>query len=274
MENTINYLNILLPFLYGGTTAAYIYDFYKEKKSLNNAKRIALFITLLFHLVYLFARMIEFDHPPITNKFEIFSILAFSIAFSYFVLELLTDIRGTGSFIIFFSLVFQVVSSISIENNYIVPEILRNRLLGLHVISALLGYSGITISAVYGLLFLLLYKNLRSNRFGIIFNRLPSLEILEKLSFHSVVIGFVLLSAAIAIGIIWLPSAFPNFSYTDPKLITTAFVWFVYFVGIVSKFASKWYGKKIIVFSLIGFTLTMLSLILTSSFPNTFHAFY
>jgi ABC-type uncharacterized transport system permease subunit len=100
------------------------------------------------------------------------------------------------------------------------------------------------------------------------------LEILEKLSFHSVVIGFILLSIAIAIGIIWLPSAFPNFSYTDPKLITTAFVWLVYFVGIVSKFASKWYGKKIIVFSLIGFTLTMLSLILTSSFPNTFHAFY
>lgn len=274
MLDTISLLNILLPFLYAVTTTVYVYDFFKERKSVNNAKRIILFITLLFHLVYLFSRTIEYDHPPITNKFEIFSILAFSIAFSYFVLELLTDIRGTGSFIIFFSLVFQIISSISIEDNYIVPDVLRNRLLGLHVISALLGYSGITISAVYGLLFLVLYKNLRSSRFGIIFNRLPSLEILEKLSFYSVVIGFVLLSAAIIIGIIWLPSAFPNFSYTDPKLVSTGFVWIVYLSVIISKYALNWYGKKVIIFSIFGFLLTILSLVLTSILPNTFHAFY
>ncbi|MCL4550393.1 MAG: cytochrome c biogenesis protein, partial [Bacteroidetes bacterium] len=89
--------------------------------------------------------------------------------------------------------------------NYKVPEVLRNRLLGLHVISALLGYSGIIISAVYGVLFWLLYRNLKENKFGLIFNRLPSLEILEKLSFYAAVIGFILLTLAIVIGIICLP---------------------------------------------------------------------
>lgn len=271
---TLDIINLLLPFAYFFTFAVYAYDFFKEKKSLSNSKRIFLFVTLILHISYLLIRTVEFDHPPITNKFEIFSILAFAISFSYFILELLTDVRGTGVFILLFALIFQVISSLFIENNYVVPEVLRNRLLGLHVVSALLGYSGITISAVYGLLFLVLYKNLKSSKFGLIFNRLPSLEILEKLSFNSLLIGFVLLTIAIVIGIIWLPTAFPNFSYGDPKLIGTGIVWIIYGAGILSKFLANWYGKKVILFSLAGFLFAVISLILTTTLATTFHSFY
>lgn len=274
MISALELLNTILPFAYLFTFAVYAIDFINEKRVLANSKRIFLFITLILHLFYLIIRTIEFDHTPITNKFEIFSILAFSIGFSYFILELLTDVRGTGAFILFFALMFQIFSSLFIEHNYIVPDVLRNRLLGLHVISALLGYSGITISAVYGLLFLLLYKNLRASKFGLVFNRLPSLEILEKLSFFSLVIGFVLISVAIVIGIIWLPSAFPDFSYSDPKLIGTALVWIIYGAGIASKIALGWYGRKVIYFSLAGFLFAVISLILTSTLANTFHSFY
>ncbi len=274
MISTINGLNTLIPFFYLSVFIVYTYDFFTDKKLLKNYKRIFLFITLFAHAFYLMLRTIEFDHPPITTKFEIFSLLAFSISFSYFILELLTDIRGTGSFIILFAMIFQVISSLSIEHNYVVPEVLRNRMLGLHVISAILGYSGFTISAVYGLLFLLLYKNLRKNKFGLIFSRMPSLETLEKLSYYSVLIGFILLTIAIVIGAIWLPEAFPHFSYFDPKLIATAFVWLAYGTGIISKILAKWYGKKVIIFSLCGFILTIISLIVTSTYSNTFHSFY
>lgn len=274
MISTLHFLNIILPLLYLVTLGAYLYHFFRDEKFLVNSKRIFLFFTLIIHCFYLMLRTIEFDHTPITNKFEIFTLLACTIAFSYFILELLTDIRGTGAFIILFSLIFQIVSSLFIEHAYNVPEILRNRLLGTHVISAIFGYSGITISAVYGILFLLLYKNLKANKFGLIFNRLPNLEILEKLSFYSLLIGFVLLTFATVIGIVWLPSAFPDFSYSDPKLIGTAFVWIVYGTGIVSKLLGNWYGKKIIIFSLCGFVLAMVSLILTSTLANTFHSFY
>ena len=274
MQDSISILNTILPLLYFTAFAVYVYDFFNEKKSVSNSKRIVLFITLIFHVYYLISRTVEFDHPPITSKFEIFSIIAASIAFSYFILELLTDIRGTGAFIIFFSLVFQTISSLFIQHNYVVPEVLRNRLLGIHVINALLGYSGITVSAVYGLLFMLLYKNLKANKFGLVFNRLPSLEILEKLSFYSAVIGFVLLSIAMIIGIIWLPKAFPDFSYFDPKLIGTIFVWIIYGIGIASKLFGNLYGKKVILFSLIGFVVAISSLIVTNTLAKTFHSFY
>lgn len=260
--------------MYLGTFTVYFYDFMWEKKILNNAKRVVIFLTLLLHLFYLLARTIEYDHTPITSKFEIFSIIAFSICFSYFLLELLTDIRGTGAFLLFISLIFQSISSLFIQHNYIVPEVLRNRLLGLHVINALLGYSGITISAVYGLLYMLLYKNIKTNKFGLIFDRLPSLEILERLNYFAAVIGFILLTIAIIIGMVWLPAAFPNFSYLDPKLVGTLLVWLVYGYGICRKIFSNWYGKQTIIFFLIGFIFAIASLVITNTLAKTFHSFY
>ncbi|MGD8305700.1 MAG: cytochrome c biogenesis protein CcsA [Ignavibacteria bacterium] len=267
-------MNIFLPILYLGTFAIYFYDFMKEEKKFTNVKRLFIFITLLAHICYLLLRTIEFDHPPITNVFEILTVLSFAITFSYFLLELITDIRGTGPFIIIISFVFQLISTFFIADQIDVKEVLKSNLLGAHVVSALLGYSGFTISAVYGLLYLSLYKNLKLSRFGLIFNRLPSLDVLEKLSFNSAVIGFILLTMSIIIGIIWLPSAFPEFSFLDPKLIATSIVWLVYGVGIFTKLFNKWKGKKIILLSITGFVIAILSTIFTNLFAETFHSFY
>jgi len=274
MINTIHSLNILLPVLYLLTFGIYLYDFIKDESKVHNAKRVFLFIALFLHVFYLLLRTVEFNHPPITNKFEIFTVLAFCLSFSYFLLELLSDIRGTGSFIILFSVIFQVISSIYIQDLIEVKEVLRNRLLGIHVISALGGYSGFTIAAVHGVLFFLLYKDIKFNKYGLIFKRLPSLEILEKLNFYSVLIGFILLTISMMIGFIWLPIAFPDSSYVDPKLISVGIVWLVFGIGIFAKLFAKLYGKKVIIFSLVGFIIAIVSLLVSSVFAKSFHSFY
>ena len=274
MISFIDSFNILLPNLYILTFEVYFYDFVKGKKRFTRSKRILLFFTLLLHFLYLLVRTIHFDHPPITNVFEIFTVLAFSISFSYLILELATDIRGTGPFIIIISMIFQIISSFFIQDLTDVKDVLRSNLLGLHVFSALIGYSGITVSAVYGLLYLILYKKIKLNKFGLIFNRLPSLEVLETLSFYSAVIGFILLTIASTIGVIWLPKAFPNFSYTDPKLIGTSIVWLLYGLGILSKVFGKWRGKKVVLLSIAGFVIAILSTMLTNFLAQSFHSFY
>lgn len=272
--STIIILNIILPFSYAVSVIFYLADFYFQKKWLYDSKRLLVLITILIHSFYIVLRTIIYDHPQITNKFEIFSLLALSICFIYFVLELITDIRATGWLILAFAFLFQFISSILIEEMYIVPDVLRDRMLGLHVFNAILGYSGFTISAVYGILYLSLYKNLKTKKFGLLFDRLPSLDTLEKLSLYSAIIGFVLLTISIAMGLIWLPEAFPNFSYSDPKLIGTILVWIVYGYGFIKRFVSNWLGKKIIRFSLIGFVIAIASLIITNTLAKTFHSFY
>ncbi len=273
MLDIIHLFNWLLPLFYAVSFGLYLAAFIRAKGQLTNVKRVSLFITLLIHGIYLLLRTIEFQHAPITTKFEVFTVLAFAISFSYFILELITDVRGTGAFIIFFSLIFQILSSLFIEDLLVVNEILRNRFLGLHVISALLGYSGFTISAVYGILFFMLYKNLKNQKYGFLFERLPSLEVLEKMSFYAVLIGFTMLTIAIVIGVIWLPDAFPDFSYLDPKIVTTGIVWLVYTGGILTKKILRLYGKKVILFSIFGFVFALLSFVITGIVQSTFHSF-
>lgn len=274
MNALIDSLNIVLPIFYCITFGFYSYDFMKGGKTFSNSKRLFLFITLLIHIFYLTFRTIEFGHPPITNVFEIFTVLAFSVAFSYFILELVTDIRGTGPFIIIISIIFQLISSFFIEDLVEVKEVLKSNLLGSHVLTALLGYAGITISAVYGFLYLILYKEIKLNKFGLVFNRLPNLEVLEILSFYSAVIGFILLTVAITIGVIWLPKAFPDFSFTDPKLIGSFLVWLLYGIGILAKIFLKWRGKKVVILSIVGFILAILSTMMTNFLAQSFHSFY
>ncbi|HED07926.1 MAG TPA: cytochrome C biogenesis protein [Ignavibacteria bacterium] len=274
MKPFIDTLNVLLPILYIITFIIYSYDFGRGNNKYANSKRLFLFITLLVHLSYLLLRTMKFEHPPITNVFEIFTVIAFAIAFSYFILELLTDIRGTGPFIIIFSVLFQTISSIFITDEFFVKEVLKNNLLGFHVFTALIGYSAITISAVYGFLYLMLYKEIKTNRFGLIYERMPNLEVLEQLSFYSAVIGFAMLTIAIIIGLIWLPQAFPKFSFIDPKIIGTALVWILYGVGILSKVLGKWQGKKLVAILIGGFLIAILSTMVTNFISQSFHSFY
>jgi len=274
MISAIHTINILLPIFYLLTLAVYFYDFIKGEKKLINVKRVFLFITLFLHLIYIVLRTVVFDHPPITNVFEIFTILAITISFSYFLVELVSDIRGTGPFIIVLSFIFQLISSLFIQDLVEVKDVLRSNLLGSHVISSLLGYSGFTISAVYGFLYLILYKDIKLNKFGLIFNRLPNLEVLERLSLYSALIGFIALTIGIVIGIIWLPMAYPKFSFLDPKLIGTGLVWLLYGIGITSKVLGNWRGKRLVLLSISGFVVAIISTILSNFLAQSFHSFY
>lgn len=83
-----------------------------------------------------------------------------------------------------------------------------------------------------------------------------------------------MLTIAITIGVIWLPSAFPDFSYSDPKLLSSFLVWLLYAIGISSKIFAKWQGKKVIIFSIVGFAAAIFSTMMTNFLSQSFHSFY
>ncbi len=273
MLQVIQIMSYWLLLSYLITFGGYMYDFFADEKLSYNIPRLFLFMTLLLHTIYLVERTIFLGHLPIVTQFEVFSLLAFAIAFIYFLLELLSDIKGTGLFILVFSLFFQITSTLFVEDKYLKDIILQNYPLGSHVITAIIGFSAISISSAYALMYLLLYKNIKTNKFSTIFKRLPNLEILEQLNFYSIVIGFLFLTIAIVIGFTWLPSAFPSFNYLDPKIISTMIVWIIYGVGIILKSRKNIIGKRFAKFSLYGFIFSILSLLLTGTILNSFHNF-
>lgn len=270
----VDILVIVVPLLYAGLVALYGLAFFGHGVVTDRLRIRVLLVTIGIHLVYIALRTVAFDHPPVTTVFEIMTVLAASLAIGYAYIELRTSTSTTGFFILLLALLFQSVSSFFIRDLTEIPAILRSRLLGFHVSAALLGYTAISLSAVYGMLYLMLYHEIRSTRFGLIYKRLPNLETLERMSHKAEVFGFVMLSVAIVVGLVWLPRAYENFSYWDPKLVGTLVIWALYAVGLTAKRRLGWQGRKTMIISLVGFGFVFLSMTVINLYMSGFHSFH
>lgn len=270
----LNILNIALPAIYFATVWAYARSFFSDLVWAKRIKSKLLLAAIILHLLYLIVRTVAFSHPPVTSLYEILSVLAFSVALAYAVIERRSGTKDTGYFILNISFFFQLGSSLFIRDLPEVPQILRSGWFGLHVTSALVGYAAITISAVYGFLYLMLYHEIKASRFGVIYKKLPNLETLERMNFIAIALAFIFLSAAILAGFVWLPQAFANFSYGDPKLLGTIAIWAIYGVGIVARRRGNLRGRSLMILSLCAFGIALFSMTLINLLFSGFHRFY
>ncbi len=273
MSIAILSFEIVLPFLYALTIWLYGKAFYSGVKFAEKAKTPLLTLTLVAQAMYFLVRTIILGHFPITSIFEILSLIAFTITLVYFYIEMKIRNSTTGYFILMLPFFFQLTSSIFIKETPAVPEILRSNLLGFHVTSALLGYAALAISAVYGFLYLMLYHNIKSSHFGVIYNRLPNLEVFERMSYTATWFGFTLLSVAIILGLILLMIMFDSSFITDPKLFGTVATWLLYAIGLYAKKIAGWQGRKIMVLSITGFVIALFSMTVINMVFSNFHNF-
>ena len=274
MNPLADMLRVVMPLLYAALVLIYGLTFFKGNSVLERMRFPLLLATAVFHLIYLTSRGMTLDHPPITTVWEIMSLLAVSITIAYMYIEWRTHTSNTGAFILLLAFAFQTASSLFIRDNVVIPDYLHSFVLGYHVSAALLGYTGISLSAVYGFLYLMLYHEIKSTRFGLIYSRLPSLEMLETMSNRSEVFGFAMLSVAIAIGLLWLPRVFGSFSYWDPKLVGTIFIWLLYAIALGAKRGLGWQGRKTMVISLVAFGFVFLSMTVINLYLSGFHSFH
>jgi HemX protein len=267
-------LNFILPICYFLLVWTYGKAFFSDQSWAKRAKTPLLISTLTFHVLYLTVRTITFQHPPVTTVFEIFSMLAFSVTATYWIIELRSHRKETGYFILNIAFFFQLTSTIFIKDTPIVPEILRSSLFGAHVSCALLGYAASTIAGAYSLMYLMLYHEMKASRFGVIYKKLPTLESLERMALTAIKLVVALLGIAMCFGIIWLHHIYQNAQYADPKLIGTLIIWIMYGSIVIAKSYFQIQGRKIMILSIAGFFISIFSMTIINIFFSGFHKFY
>ena len=267
-------LNNILPVVYFALVWTYGKAFFADKLWAKQAKTPLLLCTIVLHSFSLAVRVIEFRHPPVTSVFEILSVLACSISIIYLAIEYHSRQKETGYFILNIAFFFQLASSLFIRSTSEVPEILRSPLFGVHVTSALLGYAASTIAGAFSLMYLMLYHEMKATQFGVIYKKLPTLETLERMTFTTVILAFVLLSIAILFGFIWLNRVIPEPDYFDPKLVGTMVMWAMYGFLVVAKARYGWKGRKVMILSIAGFLISLFSMTFINIFFSKFHKFY
>jgi len=269
----LRFLATLLPILYGMASLGYVLIFLRDS---DNSRRLAprvLAVTVGIHVLYL-ALLTAFVHRiPIATSFEMLTFLALCIAVVYSFLEHRSHTPHTG--VLFIPLIFLIQT---FSSAFIAPEIdvhrpfLEKPLFGLHITGVLLGYSSFAVSAIYGALYVLLYRELRAQRFGLAFQRLPSLDILADMNFRAAGFGLSFLTLAIGAGALMSFDIYPDF-WQDPKPWLSALTWLLYALVILARYGAGWRGPRIAWFTIIGFLLAVFSMLAVNRLFTTFHDF-
>ena len=273
MIYAIEILNGLLPILYGALLYLYGRYFFRTPKWALPYMKFLLLFTLGVHFIELLLRGMMFDRLPVASLFETLTVLAFCITLIYYYIESRLKIKTTGFFILILVFLLQGISSIFIDIGWEFPEILRNRMFIFHTSAAMLGYSALIVSTLYAIMYLMLFYKIKNAQFDIIYGRMPSLEELNEMNFRAAGIGFLFLTLAIALGIIWRKAIEPGAFHFDIKVIAAYSIWIIYGLVIYGKKIGHWAGKRLAYLSLSGFFVILFSMIIVTLFLNTFHRF-
>ena len=272
MNYLLPVLRCAVPSLYLLTLVLYGLRFLGRGERYARLARPAFCVVLGLHALFLATFVAVHRRIPLAAAPEILTVIAFTTALAYFYVETRTGDLSTGFFLLGFSTLLQFAASGRIALDLEVPPLLRDPMFGLHTGMAILGYSAFAVSAIYGFLFLLLYHDLKSTRFGLIYRRLPPLDILGGMNIRAAVFGLASLTVAIGSGVIWAEKLHPGF-VRDPMFLLTLLVWLIYAVCVFAYYRLGWRGKRAIYLSISGFVLMGLALIGVSGFLNSFHHF-
>jgi ABC-type uncharacterized transport system permease subunit len=273
LDSLLQTLNILLPTLYSLAWADYALLFFRDDAFAKRTAPPLLYLTGTLHGTALVMLAIHLGIFPLATVFEAFSVVAFSVLVVYLLIEWHIGVRTTGFFILGVVFAFQLVSSSFITRPTEVNPLLTEPTFILHASTAVLGYAAMAISAIYGLLYLMLFYDIRKHRFGLIYKQLPSLEIMANFTYRAASLGFVFLSVAIVLGLTLMVKVYGAHWQWDPKLTTTFVAWLIYGSCTVGRRLWGWSPRRVAFASLAGFAVVLFSFVVVNLLFTSFHGF-
>ena len=132
-----------------------------------------------------------------------------------------------------------------------------------HIALSLLAYALFTVAALHAGMMALFEKRLHQHTMNRALSNLPPLLTLERLLFNIIGIGFVMLTLALASGILFSEQVFGKpFSFThftQHKTVFALLSWFTYAGLLIGRKRYGWRGRTAITWSLTGFVMLILA---------------
>jgi cytochrome c-type biogenesis protein CcsB len=253
-----------------------------EPVSPQRALRAAMALTslgVLLHLGADLARGIAAGRVPWANMWE-FSMTGTLIIVGVFLLvNLRTDLRFLGTFIVGLVLVLLGIAAV----RYYVPVVplppaLQSYWLVLHVLVASLGTGFFAVSfAVSGLQLLQQRRATREqvgarNRLRFL-TTLPSASTLDSLAYRINIVGFILWTFTLIAGAIWADKAWGRYWGWDTKEVWTFIIWVIYAGYLHARATLGWRGTGSAWLCIIGFSAVMFNFGIVNVFFKGLHSY-
>ncbi len=256
-------LRVLVPLFYQAAVFAY---WLRAEVSGRHPRGIPILVTvaaLLMHLLLLIARGRMVEQAPWTTYYDTLSALAFVMTATYMIVELISRSPSTGldllplpAILVTYACAFGPAEPRAFPVSEHAPFVL-------HTVPAIGGIAAILVSGMYGLLYLRLERAMRQKRFGRLFERLPDLETLSRMNYAALVVGLVLVTAAIGWGATWYGDLFEKIQLTEPKIMFTLIVWVILLFPVFGKLTRRWTDRATALTAVVSMSIVAISILVT-----------
>ena len=250
-------------FVYGAAGFFYIAAWIFNAKPAGKAATWTLILGVSINTIGLLFRWKEsydlgIGHAPLSNLYESLVFFALVIAVVYLVLEKKYSFKTIGAFatpLAFFSMAYASFSpKIGETIQPLLPALKSNWLIA-HVITCFIGYAAFALAFGIGLM-VMMSSSSNDAKAGIL-SRLPDKSVMDELMHKMVMFGFLFLTGGIITGAVWANSAWGRYWGWDPKETWSLITWFVYATLLHVRFMRGWRGKRIAIFTVIGFAAVL-----------------
>ncbi|HDZ20974.1 hypothetical protein LCGC14_0254000 [marine sediment metagenome] len=250
----------LLPLLYMGLVIDYGVTFFLRIRTHVHNGWIP--VIILFHAAFLVVRSIHLGQPPLFNGYEILSVIALSTTAVYYIVELVGHDRRTGLFVFLIVFLAQYTSSVFLANTAIeptTPAVAGQGWRSLHSLAATFAYTALALAGVYGALHLIGRRNLKRHNIGLLFDRLPPLELLGRTCWYAIIGGLVFMTISVVTGALVYgrgaggPDAEAMSAKIIAKIVVGSVTWLVCVVAVLGKGVGKWSDSRVCLVAAGGF---------------------
>jgi ABC-type transport system involved in cytochrome c biogenesis permease subunit len=270
-----NHLVFLTVLCYLASFAGYATFLATERREAGLAGTIFLWIGVGMHYLALLERSRAEHSVPYDNLYGTVSLFAWLVAVVYIGLEIFHGQRSVGALVLpLVLIVFLAAQGSRAVTPLTLPA--RGPLLAFHITLNVAGYAAFALSFVLSLIYLIQNRLLRDRRLGIFVWRFPALEVLERMSRTSVVIGLISLLVGMVLGFIWVGRIYGSYSNwnSDPKEIITLVILAVYASYLWLGRAKAWRGARASALCVFNFLFVLFSLSVVNRYLSGFHRFF
>jgi ABC-type transport system involved in cytochrome c biogenesis permease subunit len=190
-----------------------------------------------FHTLAMFQRGFSLQRCPINNLYEATLFIGWTIVAAYLVFGLWSRLRFLGAFaspILLAIGIFALMPSLDPPHDG--RPVFTGGWLSLHAALILLSYGAFGLSAIAGVMYLTQEHDLKFNKLRAVSSLMPPIQRLELVTSRLLLAGFLLLTAGLLIGVLYLKETQDVYFKGDSKILWSLLVW----AGCLTLLVSRW----------------------------------
>ena len=265
--------SVITTLLYAVGTVGYLIYVIRTEKAIHRIAYGFLLTGFLSHTLGLAMLVSQIRQMPVTTLPQTFSLFAWAIVGSYLAFQLKFNIRILGTFVSPLAVIFMLLSS-AIPGR-VIPnsKLFKSFWLTLHVATMFVGMAIFALAFCAGIMYLLQERQIKTKSFGLLYRRLPSLEVLDSLNYVCLTFGFPLITIGLISGFVYAGAVWSSFWHWDPKEVLSVVTWLIYAVLLHERLAVGWRGRRAAIMAIIGFSVILVTFVGTSVILKVHHSF-